>query len=382
MRSKHRTIAALAAAVLSGLLLAGSLPAPAGPGSPTGIRKGQLLRVRVPGPSLEGNLLGAPSERDGLVYLPPSYERDRERRYPLLIILHGITDGTGPWEKAWPGVEPGFGTVRDLMDRGVAEGRLEEMIIVIPDARTPYSGCFYANSPVKGNWEDFIAEDLVHWADSRFRTLPAAESRGVMGHSMGGHGAIRLGMKRPDVFSAVYGMNPGVMDWAADVSAENPAFRQVHAIEKPEDLEGASFYVMAVIGVSQAFSPNPGKPPFFADYPFAVENGRLVSSQPAHSRWEENMPVKMAGEYAENLKSLAGLRFDSAFTDKFPHIPLNSRALSEELTRLGVEHTFEMYNGDHHNRLWGRQGRVRTEVLPWFSDLLVQDGARRRDGDR
>ena len=70
---------------------------------------------------------------------------------------------------------------------------------------------------------------------------------------------------------------------------------------------------------------------------------------------------------------LRGLRFDSETEDEFSHIPTTSRDLSRLLTDIGVPHVFEEYNGDHRNRLWGRTGRINTEVLPWFSLLLEAD---------
>ena len=60
----------------------------------------------------------------------------------------------------------------------------------------------YSTSPTTGDWERFVAEDLVAYIDGQYRTLANRMSRGLAGHSMGGYGALRIGMKRPDVFSA------------------------------------------------------------------------------------------------------------------------------------------------------------------------------------
>ncbi|MDX1546318.1 MAG: hypothetical protein R3247_04985, partial [Rhodothermales bacterium] len=171
--------------------------------------------------------------------------------------------------------------------------------------------------------------------------------------------------------SVVYGLNPSLLGWAGDVSAENPAFATLLTAEDPSAHFETDFYVAAIIGVSQAFSPNPQKPPFFADYPFRLEDGRVVPDPDAHARWEANFPASMIDGYLARGIPLRGLRFDSAFEDEFSHIPPTARALSARLTERGVEHTFEMYNGDHRNRLWGRGGRLYTEALPYFSRLLA-----------
>jgi len=122
----------------------------------------------------------------------------------------------------------------------------------------------------------------------------------------------------------------------------------------------------------QSWSPDVDSPPFYAHLPFRVDPGvpHLVPNEPYHSMWEANMPLYMAEEHVDELRALRGIRFDSAFEDEFTHIPETNRRMSRKLTELGIEHTFEMYNGDHRNRLNGFLGRLGTEVFPYFSALL------------
>jgi hypothetical protein len=140
-----------------------------------------------------------------------------------------------------------------------------------------------------------------------------------------------------------------------------------------DDLRGIGVYPPAIVCIAQAFSPAPDRPPFYADFPFALLKGELRPAEPAFTKWEENMPVFMARRYEANLRLLRGLRFDTAWEDEYTHIPLGARALSRALTSLGVEHTFEEYNGDHRNRRWGRTGRIYTAMLPYFWFLLDAD---------
>jgi S-formylglutathione hydrolase FrmB len=191
---------------------------------------------------------------------------------------------------------------------------------------------------------------------------------------MGGYGAITLGMKHPDVYSVVYGMNPALIGWAADLTLENPAFTTALQSNSFEQLLKGGAYSAAFVTVAQAFSPNPNKPPFFADFPFALVNGKLQPSEPTYSKWQENFPVLMVGKYRPNLSKLRGLRFDSGYEDEYRFIPVNCRALSTALTGSGIDHIFEEYNGDHRNRIWGRNGRLYTEVLPYFGQLLEGSG--------
>ena len=102
-----------------------------------------------------------------------------------------------------------------------------------------------------------------------------------------------------------------------------------------------------------------------------MSGGEIVPNEPAHSRWESNFLSNRIDSYLAQPLRLNGLRFDVGFADQFTHIPPTSRAFSEALASKGVEHTFEMYNGDHRNRLWGESGRLYSEVLPYLSRVLL-----------
>jgi S-formylglutathione hydrolase FrmB len=339
-------------------------------GSPVGAQTngGRIENVVVHGASLERNMMGISADRAVSVYLPPSYSTST-RRYPVLYVLHGIMDSPTAWTEPWPAPSPphpGYATIQELMDRGIANGTIQEMIVVIPDAE---KSCHYTDSPVKGKWGTFIANDLVAHIDRTYRTSANPSARGLMGHSMGGHGAIKIAMTHPGVFSVVYGMNPSMLGWGGDLSVNNPQLAGIATVRTPADIERANFYVQAVIGVGQCFSPNPNSA-LLTDAPFAVGSDGSVQPTPAEARWTAQMPVYMAPRFAPQLKALRGLGFDSAFEDEFTHIPISSKAFAKVLDSLGVPHTFEMYDGDHRNRLWGERGRLYTVVLPFFSRLL------------
>lgn len=335
---------------------------------PASRAQGQLILDRVHGYSLEDTLTGESADRTIAVYLPPSYADSPDRRYPVLYLLHGIGGTHADWTRPGMQGQP-WQTLQDVMDRGIAAQRIAELIVVAPDQLTRGGGSFYTNSEVTGAWEDFTVVDLVGHADSTYRTLAWAESRGIAGHSMGGYGAIKLGMLHPDVYQVVYGMNSGLLGFAADLLAENTAYERA-LVAKPADLNPqVEFYVLSFWCVAQAFSPNPDNPPFFADLPFELVEGSLIPA-PAYERWKSEMLLYTVADHRKNLLALRGLRFDSGRYDQYTHIPPTNLALSERLTELGVPHVFEDYNGDHRDRLWGEEGRLATVVLPYFSRLL------------
>ncbi len=363
--SARRNICTRSCGRLSSLFLLMLLAA-----SATFSQEGGLVREIVHGPSLEKNLTGESPDRNVSVYLPPSYDTSPNKRYPVVYLLHGIGDTDKEFTVAWSNGNSTWGTIQGLMNRGIAEGRFGEMIIVMPDARTKMMGSFFTNSSATGNWEDFIVKDLVSLIDQKYRTLARSESRGIAGHSMGGYGAIKLGMKHPDVFSVVYGMNPALIGLGGDVSIDNPAFGPLLKMTTPEEVFQGGRYAVGAIALAQAFSPNPNRPPFYADLPLKMVAGKLERDELIHRKWEDNLPLNMAAQYKSNLLKLRGIRFDTAWEDEFTHIPITTRALSHKLTEIGIEHIFEEYNGDHRNRMWERTGRLYTDVLPYFWLLL------------
>lgn len=335
--------------------------------------QGELVLATVHGYSLEESVTGESPDRTVAVYLPPSYASSPERRYPVIYLLHGIGGTNADWTGSPGSGSAPWTTIQDVMDRGIAAGWIAEMIVVAPDQLTRGGGSFYTNSELTGGWEDFTVVDLVDFIDSTYRTLAQASSRGIAGHSMGGYGAIKLGMKHPDVFQVVFGMGAALLGFATDITEENEAYARVAGMTPAQFNPISDFWPPSLVCVAQAFSPNPERPPLFVDLPYVEREGQLVRADEAHARWESQMPIHMLAEYADNLRRLRGLRFEWGVYEEFTHIPATNRAFSERLTELGISHVSEEYNGDHRDRLWGPEGRIATEVLPYFSRLLERE---------
>src|SRR5919205_120104 len=143
---------------LSAFVLLAFLTAP-----PVFSQNGRVVRETLHGRSLEKTVTGESADRNVAVYLPPSYDKKASERYPVIYLLHGIGDTEEEWTNNWSGNKEGYGTIPELMDKGISEGRFGEMIVVMPDERTKAFGSFYVNSIVTGNWEDFTAKDLVNY---------------------------------------------------------------------------------------------------------------------------------------------------------------------------------------------------------------------------
>jgi S-formylglutathione hydrolase len=328
---------------------------------------GTVERIKVHGASLEGSLLGDSPDRDVAVFLPPSYKSSSGKRYPVVYMLHGFTDNVGQW---WGDVKH-FVNVPEAIRQalgdggagsGGAGGGTSEMILVMPNAFTRYAGSFYSSSAATGDWETFVSKELVAYIDKNYRTLAAAKSRGLFGHSMGGYGAIRIGMRHPDVFSSVYAMSACCLTPPSSTPADPKRVERMRAITEPDQVAKADFGMKAFFATAAAWSPNPAKPPLYVDLP--VQDDGQVRPE-IIAKWSANAPLAMADQYIGNLKRLTALAFDVGDKD---NLAPGSLRLHELLDTYKVAHTYETYDGDHLNRI---HERLRGKVFPFFSKHLA-----------
>jgi len=319
---------------------------------------GQIEEVLIQSPSLEGNLLGISAERKVSIYLPPSYFTAKDRRFPVVYALHGNVSPTAEprlWDKRF----------LELLDSLIADGTMKEMILVQPVARHQYGGCQYANSPVSGNWADFIVKELVEYMDRNYRTLAKPESRGLIGGSMGGRGVLDIALKFPGVYGVVYAQFPGQMGFQKfrnDGDADG--WRQLLR-SGVTDLSKDRLW--RLVGFAVAFSPNPKSPPYFADFPMKLEGDAMRWDEEVLQRWAKFDPIEIAEENADPLNQLTALYFDCGDEDRGLEA---IRKFSSVLKKQNIPHVFEEYKGGH-----GDPGAVRLKgrVLPALSRHLTFD---------
>jgi enterochelin esterase-like enzyme len=329
-------------------------PQPA-PGTPAQALLGEYQRITVHGPSLVGNLEGDSPDRMVSVYLPPGYARNKKSGYPVLYLLHGFTDS----DARWFGLRgPHFVNVPRTMDRAYAAG-VTEMIVVMPDAFTKYQGSLYSSSVTIGDWEAFVAKDLVSYVDAHYRTIPQRASRGLAGHSMGGYGTLRVGMKYPQVYSSIYAMSPCCL--GANLQPSPEAVARAAKVHTDEEIAAADFLTKAILASAAAWSPNPRNAQFF-DLP--IVDGRVVPETVA--RWAANAPLAMLPQYVTNLRQFDAIAVDSGDQD-LPTIADTVRTLDATLSDYGIAHVAEIYEGDHVNRV---EERLEKKVLPFFATHL------------
>lgn len=330
------------------------------------VAKGTVQRIKVHGKLLEGNLSGDSADRYVSVYLPGGYGTSQKKRYPVVYFLHGYTDDDAKFygfKKHWMVLPP-------ILDTAFAQDPVHEMIVVTPDAYTRFQGSMYSNSVTVGNWEDFIANELVSYIDSHYRTIAKKESRGLCGHSMGGYGALRIGEKNPDVFSTVYLLSPCCLN-STPMTLEPlpPSFLRADSVKSIEEFQKADFFTKTIFASAAAWSPAPTNPPFYLDLP--VKDGKLQPQ--VLQKWDANRPLNSLDQYIFNIKKLTAIGFDAG--DKDRNIAESIKMLDTELNKYHIEHFFEIYEGDHINRV---ATRIEEKMLQFFLKNLSFEQNKRK----
>ncbi len=321
--------------------------------------------IKVHGAALEGNLEGDAVDRDVIVFLPPSYAKEKSRRYPVVYALHGYSIGAEQWTHEIH--------VPQTVEGAFAQGS-KEMIVVLPDSKTIYNGSMYSSSATTGDFENFVARDLVAYIDAHYRTMPTRVSRGLVGHSMGGYGATRIGMKHADVFGALYIMSPcclspmtGGGPGPADEAKERAIAgeKKVAAAKSPADLAAQSpGFQSAQYATAAAWAPDPKNPPLYFD--LLTKDG--VPQPEVVAKYAANSPLAFVDQYIGSLKRYRAIAMDVGDQDG---LRFDATKLHEILDRYSVQNSFEVYSGTHTSAV---ADRFQNHVMPFFSKNLCFTG--------
>jgi enterochelin esterase-like enzyme len=306
--------------------------------------------IKVHGRALEGNLEGDNVDREVIVFLPPSYAKEKKRRYPVVYALHGYSVGAAQWSQEIH--------VPQTIEGAFALGA-QEMIVVLPDSKTVYNGSMYSSSATTGDFENYIAQDVVAYIDAHYRTIAKRTSRGLVGHSMGGYGASRIGMKHPDVFGSLYIMSPCCMSPRAAGRGNAASEAALEAAKTPA--EAAKVPGLGIqLASAAAWSPNPKKPPLYLDMP--TKEGQV--QQEVAAKWTANAILALVDQYIGNLKQYQAIAMDVGDQDG---LRVDTGKLHDILDTYGVVHTFEIYSGTHTSAMGVR---FQNYVMPFFSKHL------------
>jgi S-formylglutathione hydrolase FrmB len=133
------------------------------------------------------------------ILLPSDYDKST-KRYPVLYLLHGLTQNYTVW-----GLQNGAPFYSGLYD---------DLIVVMPDGGNSwYVNWAVSEAGQKNAWDDYIVRDVIGHVDWNFRTIPRREGRAIAGLSMGGYGSLMLGLRHPELFISI-GSTSGALEHA------------------------------------------------------------------------------------------------------------------------------------------------------------------------
>jgi enterochelin esterase-like enzyme len=360
----NRSAAALAAALAvttGGVFTAVAQVKTNVPDPVPGARPAIVERIKIYGKALEGNLEGDAVDRDAIVFLPPSYHENRTRRYPVVYALHGYSIGAEQWTREIH--------VPQTIEGAFAKGA-HEMIVVLPDSKTLHNGSMYSSSVTTGDFENYVARDVVSYIDAHYRTMATRASRGLAGHSMGGYGATRIGMKHADVFGSLYIMSPcclsprgGARGGATGNAAAND--EALSAVKTAADSAKLPFGLRAQLASAAAWSPDPKNAPLYLDLPIGDQTEAVLA------KWAANAPLAFIDQYVPALKRYGAIAIDVGDQDG---LRVDAGKLHDVLDQYGIANTFEVYPGTHTSDV---AVRFQEHVMPFFSRTLSFEPAKR-----
>jgi S-formylglutathione hydrolase FrmB len=311
--------------------------------------RGRVVRLPVESRVLRGNALGDPHVRELPLWLPPDYDEEPARRYPVAFYLAGYL-GIGESQLAW---RPWGETIAQRLDRLTAEGRLGPIIVALPDCFTKLGGSQYIDSPGTGRYMTHLCEELVPLVDRSLRTRAAREHRAVLGKSSGGFGAIVHAMLRPETWgaAAVHSGDAGFeFCFLADLPKtldELARHRSVAAFM--EDFWGrrkhssVQTHAMMHLAMAACFDPRP-EPKDGLVLPLDPWSGRVIEER--WQRWLDWDPVRMIPRHRDALARLRYLHIDCGSKDQY-RLHYGARQMHQALRDAGLAHDYEEFPDDH-----------------------------------
>lgn len=322
---------------------------------------GTVVTEKLVSKILKNTRIDLDSTRTVKVYLPPQYPLSG-KSYPVVYYFHNIFWSA---EKMFED-----GNLQKLLDRAFTHGIVNEFILVVADYNKPKGVCLYENSPATGRWLDFTANELVPFIDKRFRTLRNSESRGLAGDMMGGRGALALAMQHPEMFGSVYALNPVATGTGVLPMSAYPDWHKIHNAKSFDDLKDDHISQIFVT-MSQAFLPNPDRPPFYCDFLMEMEDNKpKLHTENARKLKSAFLLDHWIDAYAVNLQRLRGIAFDWSRYDPIQDHVYGSQSFTRKLENSGIEHEAEEYRGVYWVENWKDDGRFYSRLLPFFSRHL------------
>ena len=301
-----------------------------------------LISIQVSGKWFQQKILYSKAlkqEKTYYVGLPQGYNAaDTNQKYPVIVFLHGAsTTATEMVNTLEPFLENFF--TKLFFDK------LFKVIFIIPDGSCePYKGSFYTNSTLYGNYEDYVVADIMEEVESKYNTYSRREKWSIMGHSMGGFGAMKIALKYPEKFIGVSALS-GPLN-ITHIDDLLPEIRTEHGSAAPYDFTYSGNVTKLIYSMAGAFSPNPGATPPIL-FPLNSEGN---TDQSVLGLWEQYNPINLIRNWQGNPDM--AIHTYCGDLDEFKLAKPN-KMFSDTLDKYNLPHTYRQDpNGDHINSLF------------------------------
>ncbi|MFC4121350.1 alpha/beta hydrolase [Nonomuraea zeae] len=315
---------------------------------------GRIDHHTVDSALLRGNPLGDPSQRPLWVYVPPGYDNDHVRHYPVVYVIQGYGGHLTMWANRTPFRQP----YPELVDAMFARGDAPPAIVVYVDAWTSLGGSQFLDSPGTGRYHSYLCDEIVPWVDAHYRTIAHRNQRAITGKSSGGYGAMITPMLRPDLFGALAthagdalfevcyqfefrSLTRTLRDhYNGSIDQFLTDFRSRIVGTKPANINLISMY-----GYAAAYSADEDGT---VHLPFDT-NGAIKPD--IWQRWLQWDPVRMAAHptFAEALASMQAIWIDAGTSDEW-YLDLGATAFHQAVTATGLPADrvhFELFDAGH-----------------------------------
>lgn len=310
----------------------------------------RLQTLSFNAPSLDNNQLKDSSEREVVVYLPPSYEHDKNRYFPVIYLMHGF----GGNAKAWFSDEI---PLHNIADQLIERGEITEMIIVAPENSTKQTCSAYLNSPIQGNWQDFICKDLVNIIETNYRCQQGWENRAIIGHSSGGDAVLQTLLLSPQVFKHGFAMSAPNITPSSQSKIRELYTTSFATLEQAQQgkiaIEELTVWAHIVLCCLQIAFPEANNPPLYCKFPLQ-DNDWNTLSEGSHSALYKT--------HKDNLHSV-NLALDAGLKEPFIN---DSREFVTKMQSDGVNAQLFEFNGGHVDHI----DKSLFYVLPYISHCL------------
>ncbi|MDR3479382.1 MAG: alpha/beta hydrolase-fold protein [Burkholderiaceae bacterium] len=316
------------------------------------MQHGRVVIETIDSLVLQGNAMGDPALRQMPIYLPPGYEGST-KRFPSAYVLSGFTGrGLMQLNDAW-----GDETLPQRLDRLICSGRMQPMIVAMPDCLTRVGGSQYINSTATGRYEDYLVQEVVPFIDTHFRTKAERDYRAVLGKSSGGYGAVIQAMRHPEVFGLAASHSgdmyfelcykPDFVKVAAQIGHFGglKAFYDNLATIRPRS--DTFKIILNTIAMAACYSPNP-RALSGVGFELPFDEYSAETNETVWCRWLKWDPTYLVGKHLDSLKSLRLLYIDVGRRDEF-NLQFGARIFCRHLQKHGVNFMHEEFDDGHMN---------------------------------